>query len=187
VKYLIVGLGNPGAEYEDTRHNIGFSVIDKIAEENNLKFENSKLGFICRLKFKGRVLVFLKPNTFMNLSGKAVHYWMKFEKLSIDNLLIITDDLSLPFGQLRLRAKGSSGGHNGLEDICSYLGGNIYPRLRFGIGSDFSRGRQSDYVLGSWDSEQQERIIEKIEASIQVVYSFCTKGIDRTMNNLNGK
>jgi PTH1 family peptidyl-tRNA hydrolase len=187
MKYLIVGLGNPGAEYENTRHNIGFSVVDTIVEENNLKFENSKLGFVCRLKFKGRVLVFLKPNTFMNLSGKAVNYWMKFEKLSIDNLLIITDDLSLPFGQLRLRAKGSSGGHNGLEDICSYLGGNIYPRLRFGIGSDFLRGRQSDYVLDSWDNEQEEQIKEKIEDSIKVVYSFCTKGIDRTMNNLNRK
>ena len=187
MKYLIVGLGNPGAEYEDTRHNIGFSVVDKIAEKNNLKFENSKLGFVCRSKFKGRVLVFLKPNTFMNLSGKSVNYWMKLEKISVDNLLIITDDLSLPLGQLRLRAKGSSAGHNGLEDISRYLGNNIYPRLRFGIGSDFLRGRQSDYVLGSWNNEQKNQIKEKIEDSINVVYSFCTIGIDRTMNNLNRK
>jgi|TARA_B110000914_G_C15237242_1_gene342433 PTH1 family peptidyl-tRNA hydrolase len=187
MKYLIVGLGNPGAEYENTRHNIGFSVVDTIVEENNLKFENSKLGSICRLKYKGRILVFLKPNTFMNLSGKSVNYWMKLEKLSVDNLLIITDDLSLPFGQLRLRAKGSSAGHNGLDDICSYLGGNIYPRLRFGIGNNFLRGGQSDYVLGSWDNDQEEQIKGKIDESIKVVYSFCTTGIDRTMNNLNRK
>ena len=187
MKYLIVGLGNPGAEYKDTRHNIGFRVVDEIAQENNLKFEDSKLGFVCRLKYKGRTLVFLKPNTFMNLSGKAVNYWMKVEKLKVDNLLIITDDLSLPFGQLRLRAKGSSAGHNGLEDICNYLGNNIYPRLRFGIGSDFLRGHQSDYVLGSWEKDQQEQIKEKIEQSIKLVYSFCTIGIDRTMNNLNRK
>ena len=187
MKYLIVGLGNPGAEYENTRHNIGFNVVDTIAKANNQDFENSKLGLVFKLKYKSRNLVFLKPNTFMNLSGKAVSYWMKLEKLNVNNILIITDDLSLPFGQLRLRAKGSPAGHNGLKDICSYFGDNTYPRLRFGIGSEFLRGGQSDYVLGSWDKEQQKQIQEKIEQAVEVVYSFCTMGIDKTMNNLNRK
>jgi|TARA_B110000914_G_scaffold223356_1_gene238673 PTH1 family peptidyl-tRNA hydrolase len=187
VKYLIVGLGNPGSEYNNTRHNIGFNIIDTIVNDQDADFESLKYGYISRVKFKGRTLIFLKPNTFMNLSGKAVNYWLNLEKLSVDNLLVVTDDLSLPFGYLRLKSKGSSGGHNGLKDISNVLGDNIYPRLRFGIGNDFPKGNQTNYVLGNWNKDQSNEIKNCIEEAKKIIYSFCIMGIDQTMNNLNKK
>jgi PTH1 family peptidyl-tRNA hydrolase len=187
VKYLIVGLGNHGPEYENTRHNIGFKILDSIISEYGDSFEKVKHGLSCRIKYKGRTLVCLKPTTFMNLSGKAVSYWMNQEKISVDNLIIITDDFSLSFGHLRLRSKGSSGGHNGLKDVSSCIGGDVYPRLRFGIGNDFVRGFQTDYVLSKWSEDQLVEIDKKIEDTKKTVLSFCTIGIDRTMNSLSRK
>jgi len=187
VKFLIVGLGNPGFEYENTRHNIGFDILNSLAEENNQDFETSRYGSICTIKYKSRSLFLLKPNTFMNLSGKAVNYWMQNEKISAPKMMVLTDDLSLPYGTLRLRAKGSSGGHNGLKNISEFLGSDLYPRLRFGIGSDFKRGYQSDYVLSKWDDNQKIDLDQNIQKAKEIVYSFCTIGIDLTMNNLNGK
>jgi len=187
VKYLIVGLGNPGSEYKNTRHNIGFRILDSIISEYGDSYKQVKHGLSCKIKYKGRTLIFLKPTTFMNLSGKAVSYWMNQEKINLDNLIIITDDLSLSFGHLRLRSKGSSGGHNGLKDISSCIGGDIYPRLRFGIGNDFPRGFQTDYVLGQWSKDQLVELDNKIDATKEIVFSFCTIGIDRTMNSLSRK
>ena len=187
MKYLIVGLGNPGSEYNNTRHNIGFNIIDAIVKDQDGEFESSKYGYISRIRYKGRTLIFLKPTTFMNLSGKAVNYWLNLEKLSFDQLLVVTDDLSLPFGHLRLKAKGSSGGHNGLKDISSFLGDNNYPRLRFGIGNDFLKGQQTNYVLGNWNEDQINEMKDWIQEATKIVYSFCTMGIDQTMNNLNRK
>ena len=187
MKYLIVGLGNPGSEYENTRHNIGFRILDSIISEHGDSYKQVKHGLSCKIKYKGRTLIFLKPTTFMNLSGKAVSYWMNQEKISVDNLIIITDDFSLSFGHLRLRSKGSSGGHNGLKDVSSCIGGDVYPRLRFGIGNDFVRGLQTDYVLGKWSEDQLVEIDKKIKDAKKTVFSFCTIGIDRTMNSLSRK
>ena len=187
MKYLIIGLGNPGAEYENTRHNIGFKVLDKLASLSNISFSTNKLADVAEIKFKSRTLILVKPNTFMNLSGKSVHYWMQQSKVNIDNILVITDDISLPFGALRLRKKGSDGGHNGLHDIQEVLGNSTYPRLRFGIGNDFPRGRQADYVLSNFTDEDSQTIEERIEMAIKIVQSFTTNGIDRTMSDLNRK
>ena len=187
MKFLIVGLGNPGSEYENTRHNIGFDILSSLATENHEDFNSLRYGDICKVKYKGRTLVLLKPNTFMNLSGKAVNYWLNSEKIKLNNLLIITDDIALPFGKLRLRARGSAGGHNGLKSISDYIGNDLYPRLRFGIGNDFLKGLQSDYVLGKWNEDQSSSIVENIEKAKKIIYSFCSIGIDLTMNNLNGK
>tara|TARA_B100000965_G_C19305010_1_gene631880 strand:- start:101 stop:661 length:561 start_codon:yes stop_codon:yes gene_type:complete len=186
VKFLIVGLGNPGSEYENTRHNIGFDVLDSIAEENNQNFSVERYGLISKIKHKGRSLILLKPNTFMNLSGKAVNYWLQNEKIKAEHLLIVTDDLSLSYGTLRLRAKGSSGGHNGLKNISEYLSDN-FPRLRFGIGNDFVKGSQSDYVLGHWANTQLNDLEFNIDKSKKIIYSFVSIGVNLTMNNLNGK
>jgi PTH1 family peptidyl-tRNA hydrolase len=185
MKYLIVGLGNPGAEYEETRHNIGFKVVDAIAQRKDASFEVSRLGEVSTVRFKGRVLILLKPSTFMNLSGKAVRYWMETEKIPLERVLIITDDLALPFGTLRLRGKGSGGGHNGLGDIESILGHSNYSRLRFGIGSEFSTGKQVDYVLGKWEDTENNAISERLERCEALVQSFATIGLERTMNFFN--
>ena len=185
MKFLVTGLGNPGFDYINTRHNIGFKVLDSIADSMSQDFEICRYGSISKIKYKGKNLILLKPNTFMNLSGKAVKYWLDKEKILSQNCLIVTDDLSLNFGNLRLRAKGSHAGHNGLKNISEILGNNIFPRLRFGIGNDFPKGYQTDYVLGKWDNNQLESLDENIEKAKEIIFSFCTIGIDMTMNNLN--
>lgn len=185
MKYLIVGLGNPGAKYENTRHNIGFKVLDALAEASNTVFEPVKHGDMAEVKHKGRILKLLKPNTFMNLSGKAVAYWMQQEKINLDHLLIITDDIALPFGTIRLKHKGSDGGHNGLKDIQARLGTSKYHRFRFGVGSDFQKGRQVDYVLGEWNEDENSRMKERLERSKELVESYAAIGIERTMNFFN--
>lgn len=186
-KYLIVGLGNIGTDYENTRHNIGFKILDHFAKKEALTFETQKLGDIALYKFKGRQFIFLKPSTYMNLSGKAVLYWLTKEKISIENLLIITDDLNLPFGSIRLKTKGSDGGHNGLKDIQDKLQTTTYNRFRFGISDAFSKGRQVDYVLGEWTSEENEKLTERLDKSVELIKSFGTAGINNTMNTFNGK
>ena len=187
MKYLIVGLGNIGDKYTETRHNIGFKVVDKIVKDANESWSTQKLGDIATVKHKGRTLVLLKPSTFMNLSGKAVNYWMQAEKIPVDRVFVITDDIALPFGKLRLKGKGSDGGHNGLKDIIATFGNNVFSRLRFGVGSEFSRGRQVDYVLGEWNEEERKTLDERIKASADYVYSFVTIGLERTMNFHNKK
>ena len=186
-KFLIAGLGNVGAKYENTRHNIGFRILDELAREKEVSFETEKLGDIASFKFKGRTFILLKPSTYMNLSGKAVNYWMQKEKIKHENLLVVTDDLNLPFGTLRLKTKGSDGGHNGLKDIQNMLGTNKYNRFRFGIGDKFSRGQQVDYVLGEWSSEEESEMKERLETSVKLIESFGTAGVSNTMNSFNGK
>ena len=156
MKYLIIGLGNPGDQYKNTRHNIGFTILDAFVNASNICFEPDRLADRAVLKFKGRTLILIKPNTFMNLSGKAVNYWMQKEKIDTNNLLVITDDIALPFGKIRIKAKGSDGGHNGLKDIQLVLSSNKYSRLRFGVGSEFNPGSQVNYVLGRWSKEEQQ-------------------------------
>ena len=187
MKYLIVGLGNPGSKYADTRHNIGFDVLDALIKDSESSFETARYADRAEIKFKGRKLVLIKPNTFMNLSGKAVHFWLQKEKIPMSNLLVISDDLALPFGTLRLKGKGSAGGHNGLKDIEAVLKTGIYSRLRFGIGSDYARGKQADFVLGPWSLEEQNDISERIIQSTKFVLSFVTMGLNMTMSALNGK
>ena len=187
MKFLIIGLGNPGAEYENTRHNIGFKVLDRLASLSNVSFSNDKHANVCEIVFKGRKLILVKPATFMNLSGKAVRYWMQKAKVKQENMLVITDDIALPFGALRLRKKGSDGGHNGLNNIQVFLGNSTYPRLKFGIGNDFSKGNQADYVLGNFSDEDHQMLSERIEMAVKIVQRFTTYGIDRTMSDLNGK
>ena len=187
MKYLIIGLGNPGEKYEHNRHNVGFKVLDRLACLFDTSFSTQKLADICFIKHKGRQLILLKPNTFMNLSGKAVNYWMQKEKVSAENILVISDDISLPFSTIRLKSKGSDGGHNGLKDIIEVLGSNIFPRIKFGIGSDFNKGHQSDYVLGNWSEKEINILEEKIDFLLQMILSFCTNGINRTMNDFNGR
>ena len=187
MKYLIVGLGNPGIEYQNTRHNIGFKTLDELASSSNVFFKTERLGEIASFKFKGRTIYLLKPNTFMNLSGKAVNYWLKQLKILNENLLVITDDLSLDLGILRLKPKGSSGGHNGLKDIESVLGSTVYSRLRFGVGNNYAKGKQVDFVLGSWPTEDLKIVNDKINSAQDIIKSFCTIGCDRTMNSYNNK
>ena len=186
-KFLIVGLGNIGADYHGTRHNIGFQLLDYFAKKEALDFETVRLGDMATYKFKGRTFIFLKPSTFMNLSGKAVKYWMIKEKIPLDNLLVITDDLNLPFGSIRLKAKGSDGGHNGLKDIQVQLNTTKYPRFRFGIGAGFGQGRQVNYVLGKWNEQENEQLPERLEKGYEIIKSFGTAGIDQTMSQFNGK
>ncbi|MEM9680550.1 MAG: aminoacyl-tRNA hydrolase [Bacteroidota bacterium] len=186
-KFLIVGLGNIGEKYEYTRHNIGFRVLDHIAQQEALSFETKKLGDMTLLNIKGRTLILLKPNTYMNLSGKAVKYWLDKEKIPLENLLIITDDLNLPFGTLRLKGKGSDGGHNGLKDIQDKLQTSTYNRFRFGISNSFSKGRQIDYVLGEWTEEEAGQLKERLDTSVEAVKSFVLAGLSITMNQYNGK
>lgn len=187
MKYLIVGLGNIGPEYQNTRHNIGFNVLDALAKASNIVFEEKRYGAIAQLRLKGRMLVLLKPNTYMNLSGRAVSYWMQKEKIEPSNLLVIEDDLALPFGTIRLRAKGSDGGHNGLKSINEWLATSDYARLRFGIGSDFRRGGQVDYVLGGWSPEEGDALPPMLEHCADVIKSFIFVGVDKTMSAFNNK
>ncbi|TXG36967.1 aminoacyl-tRNA hydrolase [Seonamhaeicola maritimus] len=186
-KFLIVGLGNIGEKYENTRHNIGFKILDYFAKKEGLTFETQKLGDLSNYKLKGRTFVFLKPSTYMNLSGKAVLYWLTKEKIPLENLLVLTDDLNLPFGSIRLKTKGSDGGHNGLKDIQDKLNTTKYNRFRFGISDEFSKGRQVDYVLGEWNEEENEKLSERLDKSIELIKSFALAGINHTMNTFNGK
>jgi len=186
-KFLIVGLGNIGLEYAETRHNIGFRILDTLANIENLQFETRKLGDIATYRFKGRTFILLKPSTFMNLSGKSVLYWLNKEKIALGNLLVITDDLNLPFGTIRLKAKGSDGGHNGLKDIQEKLQTTKYNRFRFGISDEFSKGRQVDYVLGKWNEEEKSKLDERLMTSVELIRSFGTAGLSNTMNAFNGK
>lgn len=187
MKYLIVGLGNIGSEYADTRHNAGFGVLDALAGASNISFSAARYGAIAELKHKGRTLLLLKPSTFMNLSGKAVRYWMETEKIPAENLLVISDDIALPFGTLRMRMRGSAGGHNGLKNISELLGHENYARIRFGIGGDFARGHQVDYVLGTWTDEERRAMPERLKIFGEAILSFATIGAERTMSLYNGK
>jgi len=186
-KFLIVGLGNIGQEYVNTRHNIGFKILDTLAAEKSKSFETLKLGDISRFNFKGRTFVLLKPSTYMNLSGKAVNYWLQKEKIQTLNLLIVCDDINLELGVIRLKAKGSDGGHNGLKDIQNVLQTNQYPRLRFGVGADFSKGKQVDYVLGNWQDEEIPLLEKSIEKACKAIESFGFAGLANTMNSFNNK
>jgi len=186
-KFLIAGLGNIGSEYEDTRHNIGFKVLDALAKENGLKFISDRLAAVAELRFKGRTLILVKPSTYMNLSGKAVNYWMQAEKIGQENLLVVTDDIALPFGSLRMKGKGSDGGHNGLKNIQETLGSVEYARLRFGVGSEFSKGRQVEYVLGKWSAEEEKQLEPRINMACDMIKGFATIGLQLTMTNYNKK
>lgn len=187
MKYLIVGLGNIGEEYAFTRHNIGFDVLDALVEASNTHFKADRLGDKAEVKFKGRTLVCIKPSTYMNLSGKAVNYWLQKEKINQSNLLVITDDLALPFGKLRMKGKGSDGGHNGLKHIQQMLGHSNYARLRFGVGADFSKGQQVNYVLSKWTPEEAQQLPERIDLATQMIQGFASIGLDRTMSNFNNR
>lgn len=186
-KFLIIGLGNIGDEYENTRHNIGFKVLDHLAKKESLSFKTQKLGDLTSYRFKGRTFILLKPSTYMNLSGKAVQYWMTKENISLENILVITDDLNLTFGSIRLKGKGSDGGHNGLKDIQDKLQTTTYNRFRFGISNEFSKGRQIDYVLGEWTIEENEKLPERLDKAVELIKSFGTAGMNNTMNTFNGK
>ena len=186
-KYLIVGLGNVGGTYLNTRHNIGFKILDEVAQEHKVTFETLKLGDVASFRWKGRTFVLLKPSTFMNLSGKAVKYWMQQENIGIQNILVVTDDVHIDFGSIRLKAKGSAGGHNGLKDIQEKLNTQEYARFRFGVGGNYSKGRQADFVLGQWSKEETSLLIERIPVAAKVISSFGTAGLSNTMNTFNGK
>ena len=187
MKYLIVGLGNIGAEYAETRHNIGFKVLDALAEASNAVFTTARYGDIAEVKHKGRTLILLKPSTYMNLSGKAVRYWMDNEKIAPENLLVVSDDIALPFGTLRMRPKGSAGGHNGLKNISELLGSEEYARIRFGVGGDFPKGHQVDYVLGEWCDEERKTLPDRLKVFVDAIRSFTTAGVSLTMNQFNKK
>ena len=194
-KFLIAGLGNIGEEYENTRHNVGFNIADALAvslQKEEIKdasalFSSDRYAIVNQSRFRGNRLTIIKPTTFMNLSGKAVNYWMQTEKIPFKNLLIVTDDLALPFGTLRLKKKGSDGGHNGLTDIIATLNTNEFARLRFGIGNEFAKGHQVNYVLGKWTPEEEKLLPERIEQCVKIVKSFVATGIDRTMSSFNNK
>ncbi len=187
MKYLIAGLGNIGNEYKNTRHNIGFMILDALAGASNIVFEDHRYGFVAEYRFKGRCFVLLKPSTYVNLSGRAVNFWMKKEAVPLSNLLVVCDDLALPFGAIRLKAKGSDGGHNGLKNITEVLGTDEFARLRFGIGNNFHQGYQVNYVLGQWDKEEEKQLPPLIDSCTEVIRSFGTLGIDRSMNLFNTK
>lgn len=184
-KFLIVGLGNIGEEYTETRHNIGFKVLDMLGNQEDLSFETAKLGDVASFRYKGRSVLCLKPSTYMNLSGKAVRYWMDKENIAIGNVLIVTDDINLPFGTLRLKTKGSDGGHNGLKDVQNTLQTSVYNRFRFGVGADFGKGRQVDYVLGHWNEEEKGQLHERLQKSTDLIRSFIFSGVKNTMNQFN--
>ena len=185
MKYLIVGLGNIGSEYAQTRHNIGFMIADELAKKAEVSFTNSRLAYHTELTHKGRKIHLIKPTTYMNLSGKAVNYWMHELKIPIENILVVLDDLALPFGTIRLKSKGSNAGHNGLKSIEAMLGGMNYPRLRFGIGDDFPKGQQADYVLGNFNKDEQPEIPALIDRSIDMIQSFVSVGVELTMTRFN--
>jgi PTH1 family peptidyl-tRNA hydrolase len=185
MKYLIVGLGNIGEGYKDTRHNIGFTVLDAMALASNTSFTDKRYGAVGHLKYKGRELILLKPSTFMNLSGNAVDYWLKKENIPLENMLIIVDDLALPLGSIRMRPKGSDGGHNGLAHISTILATNEYPRIRIGIGNGFRKGSQIDYVLGAWNTEEKKFMEGRVKIVIEMIKSFAFAGLERTMTAFN--
>lgn len=187
MKYLIVGLGNPGIEYEKTRHNIGFTVLDTLAKSSGIVFSDKRYGFVAELKVKARTLILVKPTTYMNLSGRAVNYYIQKEKIPLEKVLIIVDDLALPFGSIRIKEKGGCGGHNGLQNIEEVLGTSNYNRLRFGIGSEFGQGQQVNYVLGNWSDEENKVLSQRIEIAIEAIKNFPILGIERTMNFFNNK
>ncbi|MDR1156076.1 MAG: aminoacyl-tRNA hydrolase [Bacteroidales bacterium] len=187
MKYLIAGLGNIGDEYVHTRHNIGFMMLDRLAADEKLYFADKRYGFVTEYKCKGRIFVLLKPSTYMNLSGRAVNYWLQKEKIELDHLLVLVDDIALPFGALRLKAKGSDGGHNGLRNINDVLGAQDYARLRFGVGNSFAQGRQIDYVLGKWTEEEEKALPDRLQLTSDIIKSFGTIGLERTMNFFNNK
>jgi PTH1 family peptidyl-tRNA hydrolase len=187
MKFLVVGLGNIGSEYSETRHNIGFKILDELASSSSIFFEADKLAARAVVKFKGRQIILIKPSTYMNLSGKAVNYWMQKEKIPLERVLVITDDIALPFGKLRLRGKGSDGGHNGLKNINLILGQNNYARLRFGVGSEFNPGSQVNYVLGKWDTLEQKQMSERLDKCAELIKSFATQGLGPTMSDFNNK
>lgn len=187
MKYLIVGLGNIGDEYRNTRHNIGFMVLDALAKASNIVFKDGRYGATATLPLKGRQLLLLKPSTYMNLSGNAVRYWMQQEKIPLENVLVVVDELALPFGSLRLKGKGSDAGHNGLKHIAATLGTQNYARLRFGIGNDFPKGGQVDYVLGHFDENDLKLMPERLETAGEIIKSFCLAGLNITMNQYNNK
>ena len=187
MKYLIVGLGNIGHEYEGTRHNIGFTVLDAVAKASKTIFQDKRYGFVAEASIRGRKLILLKPSTYMNLSGNAVRYWMQQEKIPLENVLVIVDDLALPVGALRLKGQGSDGGHNGLKHIAATLGTTNYARLRVGIGNDFGKGQQVDFVLGSFNTEEQSTIEEQLTTTTEIIKSFSFAGLARTMNQFNKK
>ena len=187
MKYLIVGLGNIGTEYRHTRHNIGFDILDAFAEASNIVFDTKRYGDVAQYHLKGHTLVLLKPSTYMNLSGNAVRYWLQAEKIPLENLLVLVDDVALPFGQFRLRPDGSNAGHNGLGHIQEILGTDKYARLRFGIGHDYPQGGQIDYVLGTWPDEQQALMPERLKLAGEIIRCFCLCGIQQAMNQYNKK
>ena len=187
MKYLIAGLGNIGEEYKDTRHNIGFEVLDHLAQTFNVDFKNEQLGAIAEFKFKGRTFILLKPNTYMNRSGKAVNFWLQKKKVTKENLLVVIDDLNLPFGSQRLRGKGKDGGHNGLKDIDQLIGGNNYARLKIGIGSEYRKGQQVNFVLGKWTDEEAQDLPGIIELAADTIKAFGTIGINHAMSQFNKK
>jgi PTH1 family peptidyl-tRNA hydrolase len=185
MKFLIVGLGNPGEKYAETRHNIGFKVLDALVKEQEGNFTLQKHAEVAEVKFKGKTIVCIKPTTFMNLSGKAVNYWMQAEKIALENVLVITDDIALPFGKLRLKGKGSDGGHNGLKDIQFTLNTQEFSRLRFGVGNDFQKGRQAEYVLGNWNNDEHQLLNDRIDVSKDIIKSFVSIGLPMTMTQFN--
>ena len=187
MSFLIVGLGNIGIEYADTRHNIGFNVLDALAGASNISFESRRLGSVAEYRYKGKSFILLKPSTFMNLSGKAVNYWLQAEKIPVENMLVIVDDLALPLGTMRMRKQGSDGGHNGLKDIAATLGHNNYSRLRLGIGDNFGNGGQIDYVLGKWSERERKELPFICDKAADAIRSFGTIGAERTMNIFNTK
>lgn len=187
MKYLIVGLGNIGDEYRDTRHNIGFKILDAFAEASNISFDTERYGDVARMRLKNKQLVLLKPSTYMNLSGNAVRYWKEREKIEIDHILVVVDDLSLPFGAIRLKPKGSDAGHNGLKNIAAMLGTDTYPRLRFGIGNDFPRGAQIDFVLGQFSLDDRMKMPARIEMTVDAIKTFCLAGLQTAMCDYNNK
>ena len=186
-KFLIVGLGNIGEVYANTRHNIGFQVLDALAKDQESRFETEKLGDISRFRHKGRTFILVKPSTYMNLSGKAVKYWMTQEKILAENICIVTDDIHIDFGSIRIKTSGSAGGHNGLKDIQEKLNTQQYNRFRFAVGGNYSKGRQADFVLGQWTKEEESKLIERIPIATNAILSFGTDGINNTMNKFNGK
>ncbi|MCQ2217055.1 MAG: aminoacyl-tRNA hydrolase [Paludibacteraceae bacterium] len=187
MKYLVVGLGNIGSEYENTRHNIGFRVLDAFAKASNLVFKEDRYGAVCEFRLKNQTVIFLKPNTFMNLSGNAVRYWMQKEGIDVDHLLVVVDDLALPFGTLRMKGSGSDAGHNGLKNIQQLIGTDKYPRLRFGLGNNFAKGQQVDFVLGEFTADENQTLPARLELAGEMVKSFCLAGIQITMNQYNNK
>ena len=187
MNFLIAGLGNIGAEYADTRHNIGFKVLDAFAKASGTSFLSGRYGSTCTVSVRGHKLILLKPSTYMNLSGKAVNYWLQAEKIKQENLLVVLDDLALPFGSQRMRKQGSSGGHNGLKNIDECLGNNNYARLRVGISDNFAKGRQVDYVLGKWTSDEEKELPFIEDKAIEAIKAFATLGVDRAMNVANAK